>query len=498
MRRLLVVLGVPIDNLTMEEALARLETFVERGRRTGKSHQVATVNADFVVKSLQDPELRLLLQEADMATADGMPLVWGARLLGVQLEGRVTGADLVPALAERAAAKGYSLFLLGAAPGVAARAAQVLQEQNPALRIAGVLSPPYGSVLEMSPEVVEEIRKADPDIVLVAFGNPKQEKWIGMHGRELGVPVMIGVGGTLDFIAGSMKRAPRWMQRLGLEWLYRLLREPGRLWRRYVVDLAGFSVFFARQWLMMRGRRPPGALLPFSALLVLERGPEPPVALVSVEGHLDVSYNDHFKRLCSQALATTPYVIVNLERARFLDSSIIGTLVALAKQAEEAGGALRLAAAPPAVRRTLDMLRLDRFFVLDDSIDVGLAQLPQREQGSPLEQQGTWSVYRTPRRVDAATAPELAEKGSVVLEENAFLILDFSETDFLTSAGLAALVQLQRRARDRGGALRLVVDNPDILRVLQLVRFDRVFPIFAELGAATAAPLPSAEEEVMV
>src|SRR5690606_294400 len=128
MRRLLVVLGVPIDNLTMEEALDRLEMFVERGRRTGKSHQVAMVNADFVVRSLQNRELRLLLQEADMVTADGMPLVWGARLLGVQLAGRVTGADLVPALAGRAAARGYSLFLLGAAPGVAARAAKVLQE----------------------------------------------------------------------------------------------------------------------------------------------------------------------------------------------------------------------------------------------------------------------------------------------------------------------------------------------------------------------------------
>jgi N-acetylglucosaminyldiphosphoundecaprenol N-acetyl-beta-D-mannosaminyltransferase len=500
MRRLLVVLGVPIDDLTMAEALDRLEMFIRQGRQTGKSHQVATVNADFVIKSLGDPELRYLLQDADMATADGMPLVWGARLLGVPLAGRVTGADMVPALAKRAAEKGYSLFLLGAGPGVAARAAQVLQEQNPGLKIAGVLSPPYGSVLEMSPQVAEEIRKADPDVLLVAFGNPKQEKWIGMYGRDLGVPVMIGVGGTLDFIAGSMRRAPQWMQRLGLEWLYRLLQEPRRLWRRYVVDLLGFSAFFARQWWAMRGRRPPVALLPFSALVLLDQGQGQQVALVSVEGHLDVQYNEQFKQLCSKALAATPHVIVNMERARFVDSSIVGTLVALAKQADEAGGELRLAAVPDNIRRTLTMLRLERFFIIDDSVDQALAQAPPAKEDPLLQRAGVWSVWRTPRRVDATTSPALLEQGNALLAENGFLILDFEETDFLTSAGLAVLVQLQRRAQEQGGALRLVVKNQDVLRVLKLVRFDRVFEIFDSLAEASAASLgeqalPNQEKE---
>ncbi len=120
MRKLLVVLGVPIDNLTMEEALERCDAFIADARLSGRTHQIATVNADFVVNSLNDPELRRILQEASMATADGMPLVWASRLLGGPIPGRVTGADLVPALAERAAQKGYSLFFLGARPGVAA------------------------------------------------------------------------------------------------------------------------------------------------------------------------------------------------------------------------------------------------------------------------------------------------------------------------------------------------------------------------------------------
>ena len=149
MRKLLIVLNVPIDDLNMDEALERLEEFIAIGRETGKSHQIATVNADFAVKSMHDPELLYLLQEADMATADGMPLVWGARRLGVPLEGRVTGSDMVPALAERAAEKGYSIYFYGAAPGVAAKAAETLQEQYPGLIVAGVCSPPYQPVLEV-------------------------------------------------------------------------------------------------------------------------------------------------------------------------------------------------------------------------------------------------------------------------------------------------------------------------------------------------------------
>jgi N-acetylglucosaminyldiphosphoundecaprenol N-acetyl-beta-D-mannosaminyltransferase len=153
MRKLVIVLGVPIDDLTMDEAIDRIDHFVVEGRATGKSAQVATVNADFVVKSLADPELRQLLREADMCTADGMPLVWGARLLGVPLSGRVTGADMVPRLARRAAERGYSIYLLGAAPGIAERAARVMCGDNPGLTIAGIDVPPFGPILDMDPAV---------------------------------------------------------------------------------------------------------------------------------------------------------------------------------------------------------------------------------------------------------------------------------------------------------------------------------------------------------
>ncbi|MFN8568655.1 MAG: WecB/TagA/CpsF family glycosyltransferase [Kouleothrix sp.] len=367
MRKLLIILGVPIDDLDMSQALMRLEQFIALGRSTGKSHQVATINADFVVNSLNDSELRRILQESDMATADGMPLVLGARLLGVPLADRVTGADLVPALAERAAQKGYSIFLLGARPGVGIRAAEILQERYPGLTIAGVIAPPNVPIQAMDRSILDQIKAAKPDILLVAFGNPKQEKWIRMYADTLAVPVCIGVGGTFDMIAGITKRAPGWMQRAGLEWLYRLIQEPHRLWRRYVHDLLYFGYFFLRQWWAMRQGALPAPLLPISETVIVDK-----TVILNIEGRMDIDTYSLVIERADKALQTSPCVVVNLARATFLDSTAMGALVALANRARAAGGSLRLAAVPPVIARTLALVRLDQFFEIFTDVETAL------------------------------------------------------------------------------------------------------------------------------
>lgn len=492
MRKLLVILGIPVDDLTMEEALDRIESFIEIGRRTGKSHQIATANADFVVKALHDPELRHLLQEADMTTADGMPLVWGARLLGVPLQGRVTGADMVPALAKRAADKGYSLYLLGAAPGVADRAAAIMQQHYPQLHIAGTASPPYSTVLEMDSAYIQAIKQAQPDILLVALGNPKQEKWIGMYGRELGVPVMIGVGGTLDFVAGVTLRAPRWMQRCGLEWLYRLVQEPNRLWRRYVVDLLVFGSFFLQQlWRMRYYPRFPLLLPDVDAAIVGD------LAILRVQGRLDQSNCAAFMAKAQEALTETPYLMVNLAQATFLDSAAVGMLVALANQARDAEGKLWLTAVPAPIHQTLSFLRLDNFFEIVPDVETGLAahRARLRKQQEQVQVWDKWLVYSVPRRLDAATAPQMTRQCAAILEHHACVVLDFRDTVFLASAGLAALAQLQRQAAEQGGELRLANCSRDVRRVLEMVRFDRVLALYSDVTSATAAKnAPSAAE----
>jgi N-acetylglucosaminyldiphosphoundecaprenol N-acetyl-beta-D-mannosaminyltransferase len=486
MRKLVLVLGIPIDDVNMAEALNRLEAFIHIGRHTGKSHQIATVNADFVVKALHDPELRYLLQEADMATADGMPLVWGARLLGVSLEDRVAGSDMVPALVQRAAKKGYSVYFLGAAPGVAARAAQRLQEQYPQLIVAGVCSPPYTPVLEMDPAILEAIQAARPDILLVAFGNPKQEKWIGMVRRQINVPVMIGVGATLDFIAGSKKRAPKWMQKVGMEWLHRLLQEPQRLLRRYVVDLTLFSTFFLRQWWLIGRQSQPAAVLPhgFGELLLVEGK-----GILNIEGRLTADNCRMLLEAGQQALATTPFLVINLAYAEFLDSSAIGMLVDLTKQARERGGEVTLAATPTLIRQTLKLLRLDAYFVFQASIEsalqaddhaLGLGNGKQEQVASATN----WTVIQVPRRLDHTTAPAVAENWCAMAAAAPFVILDFSQTALVTSAGLALLARLHRETQAGQGELRLVNCSKDVCRVIELVRFDKMLSLYPSLSAA--------------
>lgn len=375
-RKLLVILGTPIDDVTMDEALDRIGHFIAVGRRSGKGHQIATVNADFVVKSLHDDKLRRILQESDMATADGMPLVWSARLLGVPLADRVTGADMVPALAQRAAEKGYSIYLLGAAPGVAQQAADILQARHPGLRIAGVSSPSFDAVSRRDPQIVEECRAANPDILLVAFGNPKQEKWIYDQAAELSIPVMMGVGGTLDFIAGVTRRAPAWMQRSGWEWLYRLVQEPRRLWKRYAVDLVGFTYFFLWQfWAMRNGKRQ--TVLPDSETLFVQN-----TSIINVRGRLDASNQLAFAETAHSCLADEPFLIVNLAQVEFLDSAAIGTLVALTKRARDAGGEVWLAEVPEHILRVFTLLRLEQLFAFCANVEEALQSQKTYEQSA--------------------------------------------------------------------------------------------------------------------
>jgi N-acetylglucosaminyldiphosphoundecaprenol N-acetyl-beta-D-mannosaminyltransferase len=175
--------------------------------------------------------------------------------LGTPVKERVAGADLFGALAERAAEAGYRLFYLGAAPGVAEKAAAVLAERYPGLNVVGTFSPPVMPWEELArdEETLRRIREAKPDVLFVAFGAPKQEMWLDAVRDRLGVPVGIGVGAAFDFAAGTVKRAPRWMQRVGLEWLFRLTQEPRRLWRRYLFVDSRFACYVLKE--KFRGRK---------------------------------------------------------------------------------------------------------------------------------------------------------------------------------------------------------------------------------------------------
>jgi exopolysaccharide biosynthesis WecB/TagA/CpsF family protein len=229
------VAGVPIDPVDMQEAVAT----ISRAASGQRLFRVTTVNLDFLVRARTDPRVRAIFVDSDLNLADGAPVVWLSRLMGKPIPARVTGADLVPALIGPLAASGARLFLLGGEGGVAARAAAKLLEAHPNLVVAGTYEPPRSAVENMdNAAIIARIGEARADVLLVALGHPKQELWIERHREQLPVSVAIGVGCVFDLIAGRQRRAPGWMRTAGLEWAYRLGREPRRLVSRYVTDAA--------------------------------------------------------------------------------------------------------------------------------------------------------------------------------------------------------------------------------------------------------------------
>lgn len=244
--------GVRIDAVSMPEALDRIEALVTAGR----SAYVVTPNVDHIIRAQSDREYARIVRDADLVLADGQPLVWASMLRGTPLPGRVAGSDLFPLLCERAAARGWRVFFLGGAPGAAETARAVLKQQHPNLDVRGVYCPPMGferDPLELR-KTVEAVRAAAPQILFVGLGSPKQERWIVQHQAEYGPAVSLGIGVSFSFVAGDVRRAPRWMQRCGLEWLHRLVQEPGRLWKRYLVNGWRFLPIVARD---LWGRSPP-------------------------------------------------------------------------------------------------------------------------------------------------------------------------------------------------------------------------------------------------
>ena len=240
------ILGVRVDNVTTTSALAVMEAFVS----DGGTHQVVTVNPEFVIRAQRDPAFHVVLDEADLALPDGYGLLWASRLLGTPLCERVAGSDLLPLLARLSAQRGYRMFLLGAAPGVAERTANILSGEYPSLQIAGTFS---GSPApEEEGDLIARIVPTSPDFLLVAYGAPEQDLWIHRNAAKLGVSVCMGVGGSFDFVAGIRRRAPLWMQERGLEWLYRLIQEPRR-WRR-MLALPQFVYRVVRQRIALANR----------------------------------------------------------------------------------------------------------------------------------------------------------------------------------------------------------------------------------------------------
>ena len=246
----ITMMGCRIDNLSMEETLGRIEEFI----RSGKPHQHVVVNVDKLVKASRDAELRRIINACALVNVDGMPVVWASRLLGKPLKERVAGVDLFEALMRRSSERGWRVFLLGARSEVVAAVADSFQRRSPALVIAGWRDG-YWQGEEQEAQVAEQVRASGADLLFVAIGSPKKEQFLGRWQASMRIPFAMGVGGSFDVAIGRLKRAPRWMQRAGLEWLYRFLQEPRRMFRRYFIEDMAFVWLLLKEMAQTRKHR---------------------------------------------------------------------------------------------------------------------------------------------------------------------------------------------------------------------------------------------------
>lgn len=237
----IAMMGCLMDNLTMEETVQRVEGFIDSGR----PHQHVVVNVDKLVKASRDPELRRIINECALINVDGMPVVWASRLLGKPLKERVAGVDLFEALMQRAAQKGWRVFLLGAREEVVSGVKHAYEQKYRGLTVAGYRNGYWKPEEEAG--VVAQIAAAKADLLFVAISSPKKEHFLGQYQELMKIPFAMGVGGTFDVAVGRVRRAPLWMQKSGLEWFYRFLQEPRRMFRRYFIDDMAFIWLFLKE-----------------------------------------------------------------------------------------------------------------------------------------------------------------------------------------------------------------------------------------------------------
>lgn len=231
------LLNTYVDALSMDETIQRIEAYL----RAREKVQHVVINASKINLMRKDPELLQIVNSCHIINADGASILWAARQLGIPVKERVTGIDLFQNLVDFAARKGYSIYLFGAREEVVLKVRAVLQQRHPSLKIAGYRNGYFTKADE--PEIIKDMNASGADIMFVAFSSPKKEYWIRDHFNDLNIPFIMGVGGSFDVLAGVTTRAPLWMQNHGLEWFYRFIQEPVRMWNRYVIGNFSFIAY---------------------------------------------------------------------------------------------------------------------------------------------------------------------------------------------------------------------------------------------------------------
>jgi N-acetylglucosaminyldiphosphoundecaprenol N-acetyl-beta-D-mannosaminyltransferase len=460
----IAILGVPFDNVTPAEA----SVLVGQMLASRQPHYLVTADIDFALQAQGDDELRRILFDAHLVLCDGAPLAWASRLLGNSLPERLAGSDLAPLLIKLATARKLRLFFVGATSDATGQAIAKLKSRNPELNVTGA-APDSLNLHEMDHEALRKrITEARPDILFVAFGCPVQEKWIAMNYQALGVPVVVGVGTTAQFLAAQTDHAE-------LGFFTRLAQLPPRLFRRYVRDPWVFSWILLAQWWQLRPRpAAPGAIQVSSPVKAEETW-----QWVRLPERLDLAAIRNDVLLVDQVLADGRHCLLQLDKVEFIDSTGIGLLIRLHKKIRATGRQLILLDPSPAVKRALALMHLQDFFATATDFDSARqlietrdreeaeAVRPAADAAAPLVWQGeitavnasdVWRV--TEKRISAAAPPA----GTVAI--------DLSNVRFIDSTGLGVMIRARKLALLRGVKLQFTGAQSAVRNVLRLAQVE--------------------------
>ena len=386
----------------MTETLDAIEGFVNQGGY----HQIATANVDFLVHALHNREYRENLCRCDLVVADGMPLVMASKILGTPLKERVAGSDMVPMLA----ARGYRIFLLGASPEVSATAAHRLEELG--AHIVGRYSgPPIPLENFDNDRILAEIEEANPEILMVALGSPKQEIWLERNRHRLKVPVCIGVGGSLDFLAGTVNRAPVWMRESGLEWVHRIWTEPKRLAGRYLKGAVVMARYLTVQ-LSVHIATPKS-----DDGLAVETRSLGSVGILSASGSLSGA---RLAQVADAAASLDGAVVVDLSRVTYLGADGLHLLTTLFRETARKGNPLWLASAPRWALRALRSSRCDGLFRLVPSVYDAVREASRGRLQMSIELGDGWAACRIGGEMPEGARSTIERICLQVLENNEF------------------------------------------------------------------------------
>jgi len=491
-----VILGIPIDNLSMDETITKIFSFIDEYPETKNPRQVATVNVDFVVNTLKyslskirHPELLEILNQSDLVIADGMPVVWASRLMGIELVSRVAGSDLVPLIAKEASKRAKSVYFLGGRGDIGKRAAMILKEQYPNLIIAGY-DAPFVHIdsekilhsIEDDKGIIETINSSGADILLIGFGNPKQEIWFHRNKDKLKVPVSIGIGGTFEFIAGTVSRAPVWMQTTGLEWIYRIIQDPKRLWKRYLIGFFKFGLMIWPQILFFRYQKLRPGLTQHSELPSINHLDDNITLEIKFSNILNDNACAFIREDLTNAIKEKDRIILDLRNINHMDSSGFSCLYDILRQCKQMKKELYITGLSKAVKKALTITRTLPIFknYLVENVNDLYKRPPSKNTPSfnySIESNGDETHLQLNGMLEASEMATLDMAKIYTKLTGKHCICNLGGLKFVDSSGLVFFLKINKHLTEHNQTMSLSNIPENVMQMFNITKLNKIFQI---------------------